>query len=143
MPPAWCEKWMEKKVGFQIHKECVEFHDKLQELKYHHNQKMEKRTTNKTLGIFLCATIFTFLIMLLSPDRFFDQKITLEAYTGCIAVAVFYGAIIGFLLPVVFQAILPPPSEWLPAEFFEIKKARTEMILRQFSLLSQQTNGNG
>jgi hypothetical protein len=142
MPQAWCEKWVERKVGYKTQKECVKFSDKLQELKYRHNQKMEERFTNKMFAIFLCATISTFLIMLLNPYKFFDQKITFETYTGSIAVAVFYGVIIGFLLPVAFQALLPPPSEWLPNEFFEIQKARTELILRQISEISGQTNHN-
>jgi hypothetical protein len=93
-------------------------------------------------GIFLFATIFTFFMMLLNPYKFVDQKITLETTTGAIAVAVFYGVIIGFLLPVVLQALLPPPSDWLPNEFFEIQKARRETILRELSEISGQTNQN-
>jgi hypothetical protein len=142
MTQPWCDKWIEKKIGYKTHKECVQFPDKLQELKYRHNQKMEGRLTHKMFGIFLFATIFTFFMMLLNPYKFVDQKITLETTTGAIAVAVFYGVIIGFLLPVVLQALLPPPSDWLPNEFFEIQKARRETILRELSEISGQTNQN-
>ena len=133
MTPPWCDKWVERKIGYRTQKECVQFPDKLQELKYRHNQKMEERFTYKMFGIFLCASISTFLLMLLNPYKFLDQEITLETYAGAVVVAVFYGVIIGFLLPVVLQAVLPPPSDWLPNEFFEIQKARKEMILREIS----------
>ena len=83
------------------------------------------------LSLFLIASMLTFSIMLLSPHTFIDQKITLENYTGAMTTAIFYGVIIGFLLPTVFQALFPAPAEWLPNEFFEIQKARTELILRE------------
>jgi hypothetical protein len=140
MPPGWCENWVERRIGYRTHRECVQFSDKLQELKYRHNQKMEERQKYKTFGIFLCAIGFTFLMMLLNPSKFFDQTITYDSYTGIFVVAVFYGVIIGFLLPVAFQALLPPPAEWLPNEFFEIQKARTELILQQITEMSEQTN---
>jgi len=140
MPPGWCENWVERRIGYRTHSECVQFSDTLQELKYRHNQKMEERQKYKTFGIFLGAIGLTFLMMLLNPSKFFDQTITFESYTGIFVVAVFYGVIIGFLLPVAFQALLPSPSEWLPSEFFEIQKARTELILRQITEMSQQTN---
>ena len=140
MPEAWCEKWVETRSGFRSQQECVQFSDTIQELKYRHNQKMETRYTNKMFGIFLGATLITFLMMLINPHRFFDQKITFDTYTGTIAVAVFYGTIIGFLLPITFQAVFPSPSEWFPNEFFEIQKARTELILRQISEAAGQPN---
>lgn len=142
MQQGWCENWVERRIGYRAQNECVQFSDKLQELKYRHNQRMEERHKYKTLGIFLCATLITFLIMLLNPSKFFDQHITFDAYTGIFVVSVFYGVIIGFLLPVIFQALLPPPSGWLPNEFFEIQKARTELILRQISELSGNTTPN-
>jgi hypothetical protein len=94
---------------------------------------MEKRKANKMLFLFLIASMLTFSIMLLSPHTFIDQKITLENYTGAMTTAIFYGVIIGFLLPTVFQALLPAPAEWLPNEFFEIQKARTELILKEIA----------
>ncbi len=136
MPENFCEKWVERKVRYRAHMECVEFPDKLQEHKYRHNQKMEERYSRKMYGIFFLAVILTFLIMLLSPLKFFDQKITFENYTGAMATAIFYGIIIGFLIPTLFQALLPQPSEWLPGEFYEIQKARTDLILKKISEIS-------
>jgi hypothetical protein len=130
VPGDGCEKWDEKRIGYRTAKDCVAFKTELDELKYHHNQKMEKRQTTKLHGLFLSATLLTFLIMLLSPGKFIDHKITMENYTGAIAVAVFYGVIIGFLLPVALEAMLPAPEEWLPDEFFEIKQARIEWVLK-------------
>jgi len=142
MPQGWCQKWVERKIGYRTQDECVKFSDTLQKLKYRHNQKMEERYKNKMFGIFLGATILTFLLMLLSPYKFFDRKITFETLSGSFAVAVFYGVIIGFLLPVVFQTLLPPPSEWLPSEFLEVQKARTELILRQITEIPTHPNQN-
>jgi hypothetical protein len=103
------------------------------ELKYRHNQKMEMRRTAKTSGLFMGAVVLTFLIMLLSPGTFVEHKITFENYSGAVAVAVFYGVIIGFLLPVLFEVLLPPPEEWLPGEFYEIRKARIEWVLKEIT----------
>jgi hypothetical protein len=131
MPENFCEKWIERKITYRSQKQCVQFTDEVQKLKYRHNQKMEKRRASKILSLFLIASMLTFSIMLLSPHTFIDQKITFENYTGAMTTAIFYGVIIGFLLPTVFQALLPAPAEWLPSEFFEIQKARTELILRE------------
>lgn len=137
MPDNWCQKWVERRIGYRAQNECVEFSDEVQKLKYRHNQKMEERFVRKMFGFFLLAVMLTFFIMLLSPYNLIDQKITFENYTGAIAIAIFYGVIIGFLLPTIFQALMPPSSEWLPNEFYEIQKARTELILKQIS------NGSG
>ena len=126
-----CKKWVENKIGYRSQKQCVEFADKLQELKYRHNQKMEARFTHKMFGIFIFASMLTFLIMLLSPLQFFDRKITFENYTTAMATAIFYGVVIGFLFPTMLQALLPPAAEWMPQEFLEIQKARTDLILKQ------------
>jgi hypothetical protein len=74
--------------------------------------------------------------MLLSPYSFFDQKITFENYSGAMAAAIFYGVIIGFLLPAVLQALLPSPAGWLPDEFYEIQKARTDLIMKEIMEMS-------
>ena len=136
MPDQWCEKWVERKIRYKSQKQCVEFTNKVEELKYRHNKKMEKRYSHKMFGIFLFATLLTSLIMLLSPYSFFDQKITFENYSGAMAAAIFYGVIIGFLLPAVLQALLPSPAGWLPDEFYEIQKARTELILKEIMEMS-------
>lgn len=126
-----CKKFVERKIGYRSQKVCVEFSDKLQELKYRHNQKMEERFTHKMFGIFFMASILTFMIMLLSPLQFFDRKITFENYTTAMATAIFYGIVIGFLFPTMLQALLPPAAGWMPDEFIEIQKARTDLILKQ------------
>ena len=131
MPDHWCDKWAERRIRYKVVEECVQFTDKIQKLKYQHNQRMEERFSYKMFGIFLAATFLTFSIMLLSPNKFFDRKITFENYTGALATAVFYGVIIGFMIPTVLQALLPSPAEWLPGEFYEIQKARTDLILKE------------
>ena len=138
MTGDWCKKWQETKIGYRTQEECVEFSSRLDELKYRHNQKMEGRRTGKTSGLFIGAVALTFLIMLLSPGTFLEHKINFENYSGAVAVAVFYGVIIGFLLPVVFEALLPSPEKWLPDEFYEIRKARIEWVLKEISAEAEQ-----
>lgn len=133
MPGDWCKEWEQKKIGYQTMDECVEFKTDLDELKYHHNQKMEKRQAAKGHGLFLSATLLTFLIMVLSPGKFVEHNITFKNYTGAVAIAVFYGVIIGYLLPVALEAMLPPPKEWLPNEFYEIRQARIEYVLKEIN----------
>ncbi|MEJ2728349.1 MAG: hypothetical protein P8185_07555 [Deltaproteobacteria bacterium] len=41
------------------------------------------------------------------------------------------GVILGFMMPLIFEAILPSPVEWLPEEFLEIRRARIELILNE------------
>ncbi len=55
------------------------------------------------------------------------------------------GAVLGLMMPIVFQALLPPPEKWLPEEFMEIRRARIELILNEIAekiqLASQDGNG--
>ena len=133
MPDNFCKKWDERKIGYRTDEECVEFSADVDRLKYQHNRKMEKRQTTKVHGLFIFATLLTFSIMLLSPGKLIDYKITMKNYTGAVAIAVFYGVIIGFLLPVALEAMLPPPKEWLPNELYEINQARIEYVLKEIN----------
>jgi hypothetical protein len=49
------------------------------------------------------------------------------------------------MMPIIFQALFPPPAEWLPEEFLEIRRARIELILNEIAekiqLASQDGNG--
>ena len=138
MPRIWCQKWVEKSTGYQTEEICVEFNSKLNELKYNHNRKMEKRRHYKMIGFFLAASVLTFLLMVFNPSLFFGEAVTIEDYTGAIAIAVFYGVILGFILPTVYELLLPPPMEWLPQELLEIRNARTEFILKEIVKMSEK-----
>jgi hypothetical protein len=48
LPENWCQKWIETRSGYQKQKECVDFNNPLDELKYKHSREMEKRRANKT-----------------------------------------------------------------------------------------------
>jgi hypothetical protein len=65
--------------------------------------------------------------------------------TGMIATAVLLGVVMGFVMPIICQAFLPPPAEWFPQEFMEIRRARIELILNEISekiqLVSQEGKG--
>ncbi len=133
MQDNFCQKWIETRSGYQKQTECVAFKNKLDELKYEHNRKMESRRANKMIGLFIAASMITFLLMALNPSLFFGSGVRIENYTGAVATAVFYGTILGFILPMIFQMILPPPAEWLPQELLEIRHARTEHILKKLA----------
>ena len=135
MPENWCQKWIETRSGYQKQKECVEFGNTFDELKYKHNREMEKRRSNKMLGLFIAASAFTFFLMVLNPANFFGAGVSIENYTGAVATAVFYGLILGFIFPTIYQMLLPPPTEWMPQEFLEIRRARIEFILKTIEKL--------
>jgi hypothetical protein len=44
-------------------------------------------------------------------------------------------------LPVLFEALLPSPEEWLPNELYEIKQARIEWVLKEIkgTLIERKT----
>ena len=137
MPQDFCLKWIETRSGFQKQIECVEFTSRFDELKYRHNRKMDNRRSNKMIGLFIAASVVTFFLMVLNPSLFFGKDITIEDYTGAIATAVFYGIILGFILPVIYQLLLPPAVAWLPEELLEIRNARIELILKNIEELKQ------
>ena len=41
MPPDYCQKWVEKRVGYQTQEICVAFNSKINEIKYEHNRKQD------------------------------------------------------------------------------------------------------
>ncbi len=137
MPENWCQKWIETRSGYQKQKECVEFGNPLDELKYKHNREMEKRRANKILGLFIAASAITFFLMVLNPANFFVAGVSIENYTGAVATAVFYGLILGFILPTIYEMLLPPPIEWMPEEFLEIRRARIELVLKTIEKLQK------
>ena len=81
----------------------------------------------------MAASVVTLLLMVLNPSPFFGPGVKIEVYTGAIATAVFYGIILGFILPVFYEFVLPPAAEWLPAEFEEIRTARIDLILKKMA----------
>ena len=53
------------------------------------------------------------------------------------------GVVIGFMMPIIFQALLPQPSEWLPEEFLEIRRARIALILNEIAEKIQLASREG
>jgi hypothetical protein len=137
MPEDFCKKWVETRSGYQRQTECLEFGSKADELKYRHNRKMEHRQANKMIGLFIAASTLTFLLLLLNPSLLFGSEVNIENYTGAVATAVFFGVVIGFVLPTFFQITFPPADDWLPRELLEIRRARVEFILKKIAHLSK------
>lgn len=132
-PEGFCEEWTERAFRWHRAQDCVKFSNNLEELKYKHNKRMEKRSAQKVLFLFLLATGVTYLLMWLRPSLFFEKGNYLRYTTGIIATAILMGVVMGFMMPVIYQALLPAPSEWMPQEFIEIKRARTELILNEIA----------
>ncbi len=144
-PEGFCEEWSERAFRWHRALDCVKFKNNLEELKYKHNKRMEKRSARKVLFLFLLATGVTYLLMVLRPTLFFEKSNYLRYTTGIIATAILMGVVLGFMMPIIYQALLPVPSEWLPQEFMEIRRARTELILNEIAeriqLASQEGKG--
>ena len=144
-PEGFCEKWTERALRWHRAKDCVKFKSDLEELKYKHNKRMERRSSHQVLFLFLLATGFTYLLMALRPSLFFQKGDYLSYTTGIIATAILIGVVVGLMMPIIFQALLPPSAEWLPEEFLEIRRARIELILNEIAekiqLASQDGNG--
>lgn len=104
---------------------------------------MEKRSSQKVLLLFLLASGVTYLLMVLRPTLFFDKGDYLSYTTGMIATSVLLGVVIGFMMPIIYQALLPPPTEWLPEEFMEIRRARVELILNEITERIQLVSREG
>lgn len=144
-PEGFCEEWTERAIRWHRTQDCVKFSNNFEELKYKHNQRMEKRSGQKVLFIFLLASGATYLLMVLRPTLFFEKSNYFKYTTGMIATAILLGAMLGFLMPVIYQSLLPAPSDWMPQEFLEIRRARTELILNEIAervqLASQEGKG--
>jgi len=144
-PDGFCEEWTERVFRWYRAQDCIKFKNRFEEFKYKHNKRMEKRSSKKVLLLFLLASSVTYLLMVLRPTLFFDRGDYLRYTTGMIATAVLLGVVVGFMMPIICQALLPPPAEWFPQEFMEIRRARVELILNEITeriqLLSQEGNG--
>jgi len=142
MSPGWCVEYMNVEGKYGFHKECIRFKNKIEELKYLHNQTIEKRIPKRAHAMLALASIVTLLLMLLAPSRFFDNgNEFLHHKTAVFASAVFYGFLLSVVMPLLYGAVLPPPIEWFPDEIIAIRQARIELVLNQIieasKLLSQ------
>ncbi len=98
MSPGWCVESMDVEGEFGFHKECIRFKNKIEELKYLHNQTIEKRISKRLYAMFALASIVTLLLMLLAPSRFFDNGNEFIHHKAEVIVsAIFYGFLISIL----------------------------------------------
>lgn len=138
MSPDWCVESMDVEGKYGFHKECIRFKNKIEELKYLHNQTIEKRISKRVYAMFALASIVTLLLMLLAPSHFFDNgNEFLHHKTEVIASAIFYGFLISIIMPLFYGAVFPPPIEWLPHEIIAIRQARVELVLQEIIKVSK------
>ena len=142
-PEDFCEEWTERAFRWHRAQDCIKFKNQIEELKYKHNKRMEKRTSRKALFLFLLASGVTYLLMVLRPTLFFDKGDYLGYTTGMIATAILLGVVTGFMIPIICQALMPPPAEWFPEEFLEIRQARVELILNEITEKIQLVSREG
>ena len=71
------------------------------------------------------------------------KKISFKDSSGVLAAAIYYGVILGFIMPIIYHELLPPAIEWFPKEFLEIRQARIELILREILELSELPSQKG
>jgi hypothetical protein len=137
MDDGWCKNWSEQKIIYRRVKECTEFRNSIDALKFKHNSRMEERQTYKKFTIFFSALLFTYFLMWLNPALFFDKKTAFAHNTGTMAIAVYYGVFLAFLMPIAFEALLPPTHDWFPKEFMEIREARIKQIIEKISEMTK------
>ena len=142
MSPGWCLESTDVEGKYGFHKKCIKFKNKIEELKYFHNQTIEKRIPKRTFAMFVLSSLVTLLLMLLAPSHFFDRGNDFLSYKKeVIASAIFYGFLLSIVIPLFYVAVFPPAIEWLPDEIITIRKARVELVLqeinKEFSLLSK------
>ena len=133
MDSKWCEDWdeYEDTRSDRIIRECIIFKNKVEELKFVYNQEMEKRHNKKIYAMIAVASFITLLLMLLAPHHFFDNgEKFIKHKPELLASAIFYGFVLIVVMQLFYRNILPPPVEWFPEEFQEIRQARIEFILR-------------
>ena len=73
MTDGWCKNWTENKVIYRRVRQCTDFRNEIDALKYTHNKMMEKRQSYKMFTIFFSASLITYLLMWLNPAKFFDK----------------------------------------------------------------------
>jgi hypothetical protein len=69
-PDGFCEEWTERALRWHRAQDCIKFKNRIEELKYKHNKRMEKRSSRKVLFLFLLASGVTYLLMVLRPTLF-------------------------------------------------------------------------
>jgi hypothetical protein len=111
---------------------CTQFKNSLQEEKYHHNHRMLKRNkyiTYVNIALFLAITIHLFHLIpkwQRKPD--FDS----EDITKIVGL----GLVVSIVLPLIFGFVLPPPIEWFPDIFREIRYRQVDSVLRELEELA-------
>lgn len=135
---GWCKEWSEKRFIYRQVKKCVTFSNNIEALKYEHNNRMEKRSSYKMIAFFFSASAVTYFLIWLKPANFFDKKTEFDHNAGVITTAIYYGVFLGFLMPILYQELLPPAPEWFPREFIEIRQVRVEKILNDINEISKQ-----
>lgn len=127
MSIGWCEEYREYMDVDGPHKDCIKFKNRVEELKALHNEHMFHRRKIIVAVLFGFASISTYLLMLLAPNRFFDSnKVFLR---DKIAAALFYGSLLSIVLPLFYSAIFPQSLIWVPNELLYIRRAITDSVL--------------
>jgi hypothetical protein len=128
MADDWCLKSEEVQTGPDSYETvCVVFKNSFEQAKHYHNRRMIGR--NKVLlgiefavGLAVTALLFHWIPKWKGLVQSHEDEKTW--YILLLAVGV------SLVVPRVFSWLLPPPADWFPAIFSDIREAQVEMALR-------------
>lgn len=129
MAPGWC---VDGRPGVEDYSgPCSVFLNPLEEAKYYHNRSMVERNVYLITTEFLSWGAVTGLFFYWVPkwkNRAFLQDI--DGATCFMAIAgITFG--VSVVAPLIFSAILPPPVEWFPQVFVNLRQAQVDAALRE------------
>ena len=121
----WCIESVERQVSeYDTVDECIVYKNNLELLKHEHNQKMVTRNGYLVFGEFVLAFIVTIMLFYYIPK---SRGAGPENMDGNVffAIALFaFG--ISIVMPLIYGWILPPPVEWFPQVFNDIRQSQVD-----------------
>ena len=133
MDDNWCEIPIEVRDGEW---RCVGFKNNLEERKYDHNSDMRDRNEKLIILEFVLFLGITYLVFHFIPkwrERRHHSALDLTHTFIPLGVLTFG---VSMVMPYIFDFILPPPTEWFPDIFVEIRETQREAILLELKTIA-------
>lgn len=123
--PDWCHEWIEAKTG----PECVFFKNDFEEAKYLHNKKMQGRNAILLFVVFGTSFLGGGLLFHWIPT--WKGGPVAPSGSGALGVVLLLSLGVTLLGPLAYGKVLPPPAEWFPSVFLEIREAQQEAAMKE------------
>ena len=120
MGKNYCVDWIAPDGETQ---ECYRFRNKFEERKYQHNQEMVNR---KRIIIGIGMLLMTIINFGLAPSSIVSKDSEIASRIGVSAVVAFFIWGASFI----FVFVLPPPIDWFPDVFREVRFEQEQAALR-------------